>query len=95
MEMNKQGFTLVELLATIVIISIVSGIAVISYNSIIRQSSNSVFESYCSTVSSDRRWIGFQGIPSHGMASTVKARTGPSSCLFGGKGMCRIGWCSR
>ena len=48
--MNKKGFTLVELLATIVIIILISGIAIVSYNYLVKKSSNSVFESYESTM---------------------------------------------
>ena len=48
--MNKKGFTLVELLATIVIIALLAGIATVSYTSIVKQSSDRVFESYESTM---------------------------------------------
>lgn len=48
--MSKHGFTLVELLATIVIISLLAGIATISYTALVHQSSDKVFESYESTM---------------------------------------------
>ena len=44
--MNRKGFTLVELLATIVIITIIGGIAIISYTSYIKSSHDRVFTSY-------------------------------------------------
>lgn len=51
--MNKKGFSLVELLATIVIIAILSGIATISYNTFIKQSEDNTFERYQDTMHSE------------------------------------------
>ena len=48
--MNNKAFTLVELLATIVIISLLAGIATVSYTAIIHQSSDKVFKSYEETM---------------------------------------------
>lgn len=48
--MNKNGYTLVELLTVIVIIGVLSTLAVISYSYVIRSSSNRVFESYIDTM---------------------------------------------
>lgn len=44
--MKNKGFTLVELLATIVIIALISGIAVVSYNSIHNRTRTKVYETY-------------------------------------------------
>ena len=51
--MNKKGFSLVELLATIVIIALLSGVATISYSAFIRQSENNTFERYQDTMHSE------------------------------------------
>ena len=51
--MNKKGFSLVELLATIVIIALLSGIATISYSSFIKQSEDNTFERYQDTMHSE------------------------------------------
>ena len=48
--MNKKAFTLVELLATIVIIGLVAGIGTIAYTTLISQSETKVFESYEDTM---------------------------------------------
>lgn len=48
--MNKHGFTLVELLATIVIIALLAGIATVSYTAIIHQSTDKSFETYMETM---------------------------------------------
>ena len=44
--MNNHGFTLVELLATIVIISLIGGIGVVAYTNLIAQSGDNVFKRY-------------------------------------------------
>ena len=44
--MNKDGFTLVELLCAFVIIALLAGIGVVSYTSIMNSASNSSFERY-------------------------------------------------
>lgn len=44
--MNKRGFTLVELLASIVILGILSTVAVISYRNSISNAEMTVFETY-------------------------------------------------
>ena len=51
--MNKKGFTLVELLATIVLITIISGMAVVAYTSILNGSRDRVFEAYQKTMKSE------------------------------------------
>ena len=48
--MNRKAFTLVELLATIVIISLLSGLAAVSYTLIVNQSADKVFTSYEDTM---------------------------------------------
>ena len=48
--MKNKGFTLVELLATIVIITLIGGIGAIAYTNIIRQSETRVYEAYESTM---------------------------------------------
>ena len=48
--MNKNGFSLVELLATVVIIALLSGIATISYSSFIESSRIKTFQSYQDTM---------------------------------------------
>lgn len=48
--MNKKGFTLVELLATIVIIALLSGIAAISYTTILEKSRLKSFHTYENTM---------------------------------------------
>ena len=44
--MSKKGFTIVELLAAVAIIAIVSGVGMISYSSLINRSADKVFEEY-------------------------------------------------
>ena len=51
--MNKKGFTVVELLAVIVIISLIAGIATISYTSFVNAARNRVFDSYVDTMHTD------------------------------------------
>ena len=51
--MNKKGFTLVELLSTIIIISLISGIGVVAYNNFIKEGSDAVFESYENSMRSE------------------------------------------
>ena len=48
--MNRNGFTLVELLATIVIIALLSGIATVAYTALIGQGADTVFKSYEDTM---------------------------------------------
>ena len=48
--MNRNGFTLVELLATIVIIGLLAGIATVSYTSLIKQSADEVYKNYENTM---------------------------------------------
>lgn len=42
--MNKKGFTLVELLAVIIILGVISTVAVFSYNGIIQKSRNDAYK---------------------------------------------------
>ena len=48
--MNKRGFTLVELLAAIVILALISGIGVVAYTSIVSKSETKVFDAYMDTM---------------------------------------------
>lgn len=48
--MNKKAFTLVELLAVIIIISLIGGIGTIAYTNLIRKTSTDVFERYQDTM---------------------------------------------
>lgn len=48
--MNKKGYTLVELLAVIVIIGLIGGIAMIAYNSYQRTTAERVFETYMDSM---------------------------------------------
>ena len=48
--MNRRGFTLVELLVVIVIISLVGGIGIIAYNSLLDGSKNSYYKAIESSV---------------------------------------------
>lgn len=48
--MKNKGFTLVELLAVIVIIALIGGLGLVAYNSIIRQSEIRVYEAYENTM---------------------------------------------
>lgn len=48
--MNKKAFTLVELLATILIIALLSGIAAIAYSSVVENSRLSSFHTYEKTM---------------------------------------------
>lgn len=48
--MNKDGFTLVELLATIVIIGLLAGLTTISYTALIKQSVDKSYENYENTM---------------------------------------------
>lgn len=50
--MNKKGFTLVELLAAVAIVSILTGIAIIAYNSIIDSAKMTAFKTYEKTMHS-------------------------------------------
>ncbi len=47
---NKNGFTLVELLAVIVILGLIAGVGVLAYTSIIDSSKIKVYESYEHTM---------------------------------------------
>ena len=57
MIMNKKGFTLFELLAIIVIIGVISGIATISYRSIINASADRVYTSYEDTMHAEAAYM--------------------------------------
>ncbi len=48
--MRNKGFTLVELLATIVILALISGIGAVAYTSIVKQSEIRVYEAYENTM---------------------------------------------
>ena len=48
--MNKKGFTLVELLAAVAIVSILTGIAVIAYNAILENAKMTSFKAYEKTM---------------------------------------------
>ena len=48
--MNKKGYTLIELLAVIVIISLLGGIAVISYSSYQQNTAERVFKTYMDSM---------------------------------------------
>ena len=48
--MNKKAFTLVELLATIVIIGLIAGIGTVAYTTLISQSETKVYEAYEDTM---------------------------------------------
>ena len=48
--MNKKAFTLVELLATILIISLISGLAVVTYTGVVENSRLSAFHTYEKTM---------------------------------------------
>ena len=48
--MNKKGFTLVELLTTVAILAILSGIAIIAYNAIVDNAKTTAFKAYESTM---------------------------------------------
>lgn len=50
MNLNKKGFTLVELLAGVVIVGLIMGIGLVSYSSLIGESRNRVYENYMDTV---------------------------------------------
>ena len=48
--MNRNGYTLVELLAVIVIIALIGGIGVVAYNSYQRATAERVFETYMDSM---------------------------------------------
>lgn len=48
--MNKKGFTLVEILATLAVLSFVTGIAVMAYTSIVESSKLRAFKTYEKTM---------------------------------------------
>ena len=48
--MNKNGFTLVEVLAAIVIIAIIAGIGTVAYTGIMKSTSDKYFERYRDTM---------------------------------------------
>ena len=71
--LNKKGFTLVELMATIVIIALVASIAMISYESFIKQSTNRVYETYVDTIHAEMAMYltdNSTQIPSNGTTKT-------------------------
>lgn len=57
--MNNKGFTLVEVLATIVIVAIISGIATITYTSFVKKSRDRVFSSYEDTMHAEASYYFF------------------------------------
>ncbi len=50
--MNKKGFSLVELLAVIVILGIIASIAIVSYNALINQTETKSYKNYESSMKS-------------------------------------------
>ena len=50
--MNKKGFTLVELLAVIVIIALLSSIAAVSYTTFVNSTRDRVYKTYEDTIKS-------------------------------------------
>lgn len=55
--MNKHGLTLVELLAVIAILGLISGIAVISYRAIVNSSADRVYKSYEDTMHAEAAYM--------------------------------------
>lgn len=51
-KMNKDGFTLVELLAVFVILAIILGLSVVGVNSVIKNSKDGVYKSNINTLKS-------------------------------------------
>lgn len=51
--MNKKGFTLIEILATLLILSIIMGLAAIAYSSIVNRTKQKSFETYENTMYSE------------------------------------------
>ena len=52
MKINKKGFTLVELLAVIVIVALLTGIGAISYTAFVNKTKNNVYKTYEDTMKS-------------------------------------------
>ena len=52
MKINKKGFTLVELLAVIVIIALLSSIAALSYTAFVNSTKDRVYKTYEATMKS-------------------------------------------
>ena len=48
--MNKNGYTMIELLAVITIIGLIFTIAIVSYTSLIDKANNTVYESYINNM---------------------------------------------
>ena len=51
--MNKRGFTLIELITAILIISLLAGIATVSYSVILNKISERAYETYMDTMHSE------------------------------------------
>ena len=65
--MNKKGFSLVELLAVIVILGIIASVAIVSYNAIVYRTEIRSYETYEKSMkSSATMYIIDNGYPSSG-----------------------------
>ena len=71
--MNKNGFTIVELLAAIAILSLLMGIAAFSYTSIVNASKKRAFEAYESTMKAQAMQILVESITDPTKSSKITA----------------------
>lgn len=66
--MNNRGFSLMELLAVIVILGIVMSIAVVSYNAVVSNTETKVYKNYENSMKSGvMMYIIDNGVPASGM----------------------------
>ena len=74
--MNKKGFTLVEILAALVILAILSGIAAIAYTAIVSKAKTRSFEAYEKTMRAQAMEILVESVTDNTRVSLVPANHG-------------------
>jgi prepilin-type N-terminal cleavage/methylation domain-containing protein len=74
--MNKKGFTLVEILAALLVLAILSGIAAISYTAIVRRAKTRSFEAYEKTMRAQAMEVLVESVTDNTRASLVPKNHG-------------------